>query len=530
MRSLFFACLCLLCSAVSVVAADQVPLVSIAEVYSDPAGSDTGAEIVVLWNQESFPVDLGGWTLDADLLPPLTFPQGTQMAAKGVLRVYLRRDGVSNIHEYFTGSSFGSSNMGNIRGAVTLFRPGPLDAVTIQDYVPWGDGSVAHGTMATAAGLWNGPYPTGAQEGTSLQRICPLQESACFSYKVPPFVSLTEVVQTSSGQQITQTGSTMSGDTLEELPPEEQPLAPPVLALSFVHPVEATGTADRIGLYVRDDGTGGAGRPLPPMTLRVDSQRFSLEGLVVRSGDQIQISLGNGTPVQFPDATISLTWSENKGLVSTTEQVFLEDEEGRLIDGVCWYKEPVPASEMEDISLLASVWTGPCLSSVSWTSGGRVVRRLYTLGASLLSWEYLSPTIAQTPALPAPTPDVPPLTPVSPCVPVEDAIHISEILPNPEGVDAGNEWIELVNTKDEAVDLCGLSVDDGEGGSPPFGLTGIRMEPRGFLLLKDSQTGISLGNTVDTVRLLDDHGSVLESISYGEARTGKSYSKLDDTF
>lgn len=108
-------------------------------------------------------------------------------------------------------------------------------------------------------------------------------------------------------------------------------------------------------------------------------------------------------------------------------------------------------------------------------------------------------------------------------------IFISEFLPDPVGDDI-NEWIELYNGGDSAVDLVGWQIDDAEGGSKPYKfITGTKIEAKGYLLLPRSQTKIALNNTFDSVRLIDAKSVVYQRIDYQKPLTGLSYSRSDDS-
>jgi micrococcal nuclease len=111
-------------------------------------------------------------------------------------------------------------------------------------------------------------------------------------------------------------------------------------------------------------------------------------------------------------------------------------------------------------------------------------------------------------------------------------VHISEVLPDPDGSD-DNEWIELWNSGGDTINVCGWQLDDSEGGSKPFGLDGISMNPKQYLVLPRSRTGLALNNTQESVRLLgpisgsNDH-QVLETVSYEKSEAKKAYARKTD--
>ncbi|HNS03047.1 MAG TPA: lamin tail domain-containing protein, partial [Anaerolineae bacterium] len=145
-----------------------------------------------------------------------------------------------------------------------------------------------------------------------------------------------------------------------------------------------------------------------------------------------------------------------------------------------------------------------------------------------------SPGASNQPA-PTPTP-TPTATPGN----YPDGVSLNEYMPNPEHVDwnddgilgdGNDEYIELYNANDFAVDLSGWRVDDvANGGSTPYTLpAGTTIPARGFLALWSRDTGIALNNSGgDSVRLLRPDGVEVESTSYTQTVTDEAYSKTVD--
>lgn len=105
------------------------------------------------------------------------------------------------------------------------------------------------------------------------------------------------------------------------------------------------------------------------------------------------------------------------------------------------------------------------------------------------------------------------------------AILINEFMPDPEGSDDENEWIELKNPFQTETVLDGWKLDDNEGGSKPFTLDGLKIGPESFLLLKSPQTKIALNNGNDSVRLFAYDGIIIDQVSYENPDTGKSFAR-----
>lgn len=95
------------------------------------------------------------------------------------------------------------------------------------------------------------------------------------------------------------------------------------------------------------------------------------------------------------------------------------------------------------------------------------------------------------------------------------SVIISEFLPDPEGTDTENEWIELYNQSDQIANLTNWQIDDQEDGSSPFVFPANSLiSPKQFLVLIRPITKIALNNDNDQVRLLYPDGSLATEVSY----------------
>jgi len=111
----------------------------------------------------------------------------------------------------------------------------------------------------------------------------------------------------------------------------------------------------------------------------------------------------------------------------------------------------------------------------------------------------------------------------SECAPAE-GITVNEVLPDPDGSDDGNEFVELYNAGDAAVVLDGWSIEYGTSSfSKSIELSG-EIEAGGWFVLGDAnivadQTAtIALGNagsSGDALRLVDCAGTVMDTVVYG---------------
>ena len=113
---------------------------------------------------------------------------------------------------------------------------------------------------------------------------------------------------------------------------------------------------------------------------------------------------------------------------------------------------------------------------------------------------------------------------------VAPRIVISAVLPNPVG-DDGAEWIELFNAEEGAVDISGWQLDDEDGGSKAFLVpSGTLLPPGAFMVFSRQETGISLNNGGDEVRLLDGQSRLLQSVSYDGSTEGSALVYYDGEY
>ena len=120
------------------------------------------------------------------------------------------------------------------------------------------------------------------------------------------------------------------------------------------------------------------------------------------------------------------------------------------------------------------------------------------------------------------------------------AIRINELLPNPEGRDAGAEFVELVNAGTVAVPLAGWALGDAvDGARHVFPETSLL--PGQAVVVFDagdhphvagaqsaSSGALSLNNSGDLVRLFDADGELHDAVVYDGCRSGVSLNRSPD--
>jgi len=110
-------------------------------------------------------------------------------------------------------------------------------------------------------------------------------------------------------------------------------------------------------------------------------------------------------------------------------------------------------------------------------------------------------------------------------------IFINEVLPSPEGPDTENEFIELFNANNFEVNLSSWKVKDKIGSTKSYSLLeNTKIKANGFLVLKSSQTKISLNNSGDGIELIGPNGKIIDSTDFDKAKQGQSWSKIENNF
>lgn len=107
-------------------------------------------------------------------------------------------------------------------------------------------------------------------------------------------------------------------------------------------------------------------------------------------------------------------------------------------------------------------------------------------------------------------------------------IFINEWLPNPAGADAAGEWVELFNSGKSSVSLNGWSLKTSAG--KKVSLKNYTIEPGDYLVLKRSETKLTLRNNSESVFLYDGAERLIDQSGFlGGAPEGKSFSRVSAT-
>ena len=107
-------------------------------------------------------------------------------------------------------------------------------------------------------------------------------------------------------------------------------------------------------------------------------------------------------------------------------------------------------------------------------------------------------------------------------------IEVTEIFPDPESpqLDSTDEFIELYNPYDVAVDLDGYTLKAGATWSHKYIIKNTTIAPHGYIALTSAQTHLTLSNSGSGVRLFDPSGNQLYEVPpYEKARAGESWAR-----
>jgi hypothetical protein len=115
-------------------------------------------------------------------------------------------------------------------------------------------------------------------------------------------------------------------------------------------------------------------------------------------------------------------------------------------------------------------------------------------------------------------------------------VVINEFLPHPHTdwngdgtANTGDEYIELINMGTESVSLKNWKLDDGDGGSSPYNLPDMILLPRQIAFFYQTETGISLSDGGDTVRLFRPDGRKADIYNYPlVTATDRTWCRLPD--
>jgi hypothetical protein len=108
-------------------------------------------------------------------------------------------------------------------------------------------------------------------------------------------------------------------------------------------------------------------------------------------------------------------------------------------------------------------------------------------------------------------------------------ISITEILPNPAGADAGNEFIELYNYGSNAIDLTGYRIYYGSNTDKFFTLSTLIIAANSYVAITHDDAVFTLPNTTGSVRLETADGLVVDEVlAYSNAKDDQAWALFAD--
>lgn len=110
-------------------------------------------------------------------------------------------------------------------------------------------------------------------------------------------------------------------------------------------------------------------------------------------------------------------------------------------------------------------------------------------------------------------------------LPPDGSITISEVYSHP--ISGEDEFIELYNNLDTKVDLTSWIVDDtANGGSAPFIITNISIEPKAYIVIYESTSKVIFNDSGDDAILIDPLGNIVSQTKFNNMEKGKAWASV----
>lgn len=323
---------------------------------------------------------------------------------------------------------------------------------------------------------------------------------------------------------------------------------------------------DWIEIYVKSGGS------IKNLKLFDDSVFFEINNDIhVETGDYIIVYFKAENENIGYDGDLLVIQSDKSGLTGTTEQVALKNFENGIVDFICWRNSDPTSGEIDEFNeLKIDQWIygniESCINSDQVSNNASIGRKNTNDTNSPDDWEILQvPTPGKTnfenettiensindeelPKVVLPSvifefnsseteksnENTTEKVIESECLESKlnicvGNVVINEVLPNPDGKDTNQEWIELKNTSKESCNLEGWIVDDEDGGSKPYTLKNTdEIKGGGYLLLPSWLTKISLNNSDEKVRLYSPGNEIFDEMEFEKSIEGQSLNRLNN--
>lgn len=174
-------------------------------------------------------------------------------------------------------------------------------------------------------------------------------------------------------------------------------------------------------------------------------------------------------------------------------------------------------------------------------ANGSSIKRIFDNDGHPIDTDNNSTDFSLTGQLPSPEVDPPVVTPDPDPMPDPDPepepttetylpVTISELLPNPSSpqTDDEDEFVEIYNPNNEAVNLEGYKIQTGLNFNYSYTLPAIQIASKSYLALDSAQTNLTLSNTSSVARVLDPGGAVNHTSDiYDKVGEGESWALVD---
>lgn len=259
---------------------------------------------------------------------------------------------------------------------------------------------------------------------------------------------------------------------------------------------------------------------------------------VVTNGWTILDASNAATPL--PDGIVSpgafLTIENPKGKLNNDgDSVVVKDANGSVVDSVV-YNADFGTVPNTDESLVRVNTTTLTITTTPTKNSSNILTPRVTSSAptstTSTSFSNNTETTSVTPVATNTTPPVstipeaPAASPVS-VTPSPKTLRLSEFYPNTGGNDLTDEFIEIENTGNQSVSLNGWSIKDASGTKFTFANDAL-IGAHTYKAFLHPETKISLNNSGDTITLTAPDGSIIDTQTYDQAKTGVTYARSEN--
>ena len=253
--------------------------------------------------------------------------------------------------------------------------------------------------------------------------------------------------------------------------------------------------------------------PTTNTVIQIDSKKIIIKQNELKNTEEIKIIFKQNDSLRKTIKNTLQINSKIKGLAGTTEQIFVS-QNNKVIDIVCWEKDPIAKAELKDIKKIknSNIWKGKCIDSKKIKTNMPIKKELNHIDAnSNKNW------IVKT------TKKKSKKNTTSYSLKNFKSLSITEVFPNPKGKDDNQEWIELYNSSNNNIKLDNLII---QLSKKKITLKNEIIKAKSYKLIRNSKYKFSLKNTNETITLVASSINQKPPISYKKSKEGKSFSLI----